>query len=133
MSALKVLKFILETQGCSLDASMIYILKGMFLTFPKANTSQAQAEKEAAEKLKKQSSDDSPSAKSASTQKALEEPESATLKRQAEAQSKVKVVQSDFDLALLVGESEAATMTIADFVFHGNSRNSLLSNSNNMM
>ena len=69
-----------------------------------------------------------------STQKAPEEPESATLKRQAESQSKVKVVQSDFDLALLVGESEAATMTIADFVFNGSGRNSLLSNSaNNMM
>lgn len=38
MSALKVLKFILETQGCSLDASMMYILKGMFLTFPKTKT-----------------------------------------------------------------------------------------------
>ena len=35
MSALKILKFILETQGCSLDASMIYILRGMFSTFPK--------------------------------------------------------------------------------------------------
>lgn len=36
MSALKVLKFILETQGCSLDVSMIFILKGMFLTYPRA-------------------------------------------------------------------------------------------------
>ncbi len=35
MSALKILKFILETQGCSLDLSMIYILKGMFMTFPR--------------------------------------------------------------------------------------------------
>ena len=41
MSALKVLKFILETQGCSLDASMIYILKGMFLTFPKTTAAQS--------------------------------------------------------------------------------------------
>lgn len=40
MSALKILKFILETQGCSLDVSMIYILKGMFLTFPKTATTQ---------------------------------------------------------------------------------------------
>ena len=43
MSALKILKFILETQGCSLDSSMIYILKGMFLTFPKPSAAQAQA------------------------------------------------------------------------------------------
>jgi hypothetical protein len=40
MSALKILKLILETQGCSLDTSMIYILKGMFLTFPKATATQ---------------------------------------------------------------------------------------------
>ena len=34
---------------------MIYILKGMFLTFPKNTAAQTQAfEKEAAEKLKKQ-------------------------------------------------------------------------------
>ena len=35
MSALKVIKFVLETQGCSLDFTMVFILKGMFLTFPK--------------------------------------------------------------------------------------------------
>lgn len=40
VSALKILKFILETQGCSLDTSMIYILKGMFLTYPKATSTQ---------------------------------------------------------------------------------------------
>ena len=37
ISALKILKFVLETQGCSLDSSMIYILKGMFLTYPRTN------------------------------------------------------------------------------------------------
>lgn len=48
ISALKILKFILETQGCSLDTSMIYILKGMFLTFPKSNSMQRnQADKDA--------------------------------------------------------------------------------------
>ena len=36
MSALKVIKFVLETQGCSLDFTMVFILKGMFLTFPKS-------------------------------------------------------------------------------------------------
>ena len=39
MSALKVVKFVLETQGCSLDFGMVYILKGMFLTYPRGNTS----------------------------------------------------------------------------------------------
>ena len=44
-------------------------------------------------------------------------------------------MHNDFDLALLVGESEAATITVADYVFHGqgNNRNSLLSNSANNM
>ena len=100
---------------------MIYILKGMFLTFPRATNSQKlQAERD--EKIKKmQSLDDSPSAKSASTQKALDEPESATLKKASEesANDRVKVVKDDFDLAMLIGEQEAATMTIADYVFCG--------------
>ena len=34
ISALKILKFVLETKGCSLDNQMTYILKGMFLTYP---------------------------------------------------------------------------------------------------
>lgn len=34
MSSLKILKFVFENQGCSLDFSMVYILKGMFLTYP---------------------------------------------------------------------------------------------------
>jgi hypothetical protein len=29
ISALKLLKFVLETQGCSLDHGMIFVLKGM--------------------------------------------------------------------------------------------------------
>ena len=35
ISALKTLKFVLETQGCSLDHWMVFILKGMLQTFPK--------------------------------------------------------------------------------------------------
>lgn len=35
MSALKILKFIFETQGCSLDYSMVFILKSVLATFPK--------------------------------------------------------------------------------------------------
>lgn len=35
ISALKVLKFIFETQGCSLDYSMVFILKSILTTFPK--------------------------------------------------------------------------------------------------
>jgi hypothetical protein len=35
ISALKILKFVLETQGCSLDHGMVFILKGMLQTFPK--------------------------------------------------------------------------------------------------
>ena len=35
MSALKILKFVLETKGCSLDSQMIFILKGMFMTYPR--------------------------------------------------------------------------------------------------
>ena len=34
MSALKILKLVLETQGCSLDYCMVFILKGMLFTFP---------------------------------------------------------------------------------------------------
>ena len=125
MSALKILKFILETQGCSLDLSMIYILKGMFLTFPRTTLTaaqQAQAEKEAAEKLKKQQSsnlEDSPSSKSVSSQKVQEEPESGTIKKDNSIGEKVRISDSDFDLALLVGETEAITTSICDYVFQG--------------
>lgn len=87
MSALKILKFVLETQGCSLDASMIYILKGMFLTFPRTGANQnasSAGEKDAPERIKKQSSlDESPSPKSVSSQKIPEEPDSATAKKQS--------------------------------------------------
>ena len=112
---------------------MIYILKGMFLTFPKATTTQKQqTEKE--EKLKRQlqSLDDSPEAKSISTQKALEEPDSATLKNKNDSKNEIRIIKDEFDLAMLVGESEAATMTIADYVFCGQSRSSaFLNNSAN--
>ena len=73
MSALKILKFILETQGCSLDVSMIYILKGMFLTFPKTATTQTNGPVSPREK--EQTSvkiEDSPQTKSVSTLKGQE-------------------------------------------------------------
>lgn len=35
ISALKILKFIFETQGCSLDYWMVFILKSVLATFPK--------------------------------------------------------------------------------------------------
>ena len=55
-----------------------------------------------------------------STAKAQDEPESAALKNlAARSAAKVKIVHNDFDLALLVGESEAATISVADYVFHG--------------
>jgi hypothetical protein len=34
MSALKLIKHVLETQGCSLDFGLVFILKGMLRTFP---------------------------------------------------------------------------------------------------
>lgn len=34
MSALKLIKHILETQGCSLDFGLVFILQGMLCTFP---------------------------------------------------------------------------------------------------
>jgi hypothetical protein len=34
ISALKTLKFLFETQGCSLDYTMVYILKSVLNTFP---------------------------------------------------------------------------------------------------
>ena len=37
MAALKLLSFILETQGCSLDNSMVYILKTLLQTYPEIN------------------------------------------------------------------------------------------------
>ena len=42
-------------------------------------------------------------------------------------------MHQDFDLAQLVGESEAATLSVTDYVFNGQSRSSLLSNSANNM
>lgn len=63
--------------------------------------------------------EDSPSAKSVSTHKAQEEPESATLKKANEQAGQIRVIKDDFDLAMLVGESEAVTMTIGDYVFCG--------------
>jgi len=71
MSALKILKFILETQGCSLDLTMIYILKGMFLTFPAAN-SPSKIVSEESLKRQRQGLDESPSPRSASSMKGAE-------------------------------------------------------------
>ena len=34
MSAMKVLEFVLETKGCSLDQSMVFILKAILTTYP---------------------------------------------------------------------------------------------------
>lgn len=34
MSALKLIEFILETQGCSLDLAMVFILKALMKTYP---------------------------------------------------------------------------------------------------
>jgi len=34
MSALKLLEFILETQGCSLDGAIVFILKAILKTYP---------------------------------------------------------------------------------------------------
>lgn len=51
------------------------------------------------------------------------------MKREEQSTRKVKVVSNDFDLALLVGESEAITMTVSDYVFQGHLKNGLLSNS----
>jgi len=34
ISALKMLKYILETIGCSLDYGMVFILKAMLKTYP---------------------------------------------------------------------------------------------------
>jgi hypothetical protein len=38
ISALKILKFVFETQGCSLDFSMVLILKSILNTYPKNAT-----------------------------------------------------------------------------------------------
>jgi hypothetical protein len=34
IGALKLIKFILETQGCSLDIGLVYILLGILKTYP---------------------------------------------------------------------------------------------------
>ena len=36
MSSMKLLEFILETKGCSLDTSMVFILKAILTTYPAA-------------------------------------------------------------------------------------------------
>lgn len=36
LSSMKLLEFILETKGCSLDSSMVYILKAILTTYPGA-------------------------------------------------------------------------------------------------
>ena len=115
MSALKVIKFVLETQGCSLDFTMVFILKGMFLTFPKSQQSgqaqQSDLNKPEAEK----NLDESPNPKQASASKTAEMKNENSSPRK----SKVKIVTDDFDFAALVGEEEAATVTIGDFLFSG--------------
>jgi hypothetical protein len=50
LSSMKLLEFILETKGCSLDSSMVFILKAILTTYPSqsqpastsVNTSQSQ-------------------------------------------------------------------------------------------
>ena len=42
-----------------------------------------------------------------------------TQKKLNQSTQRIKIVNSDFDLALLVGESEAAAMTVSDFIFSG--------------
>lgn len=37
ISSLKLLKYILETQGCSLDIGLVFILKGILKTYPQAS------------------------------------------------------------------------------------------------
>jgi hypothetical protein len=37
ISALKMLKYMLETLGCSLDYGMVFILKSMLKTYPSDN------------------------------------------------------------------------------------------------
>ncbi len=34
LSSIKLLEFILETKGCSLDSSMVFILKAILATYP---------------------------------------------------------------------------------------------------
>lgn len=136
ISALKILKFILETQGCSLDSSMIFILKGMFMTFPKPIREQqpggAAGDKDPDKTQKVGSSfEDSPSAKSASTMKGPKEADSSNPLKSSAQSNKVKVVNNDFDLAQLLGESEAATVTVNEFIFYGQNRSPLLSMSTN--
>ena len=48
-----------------------------------------------------------------------EEPESGTIKKDNSIGEKVRISDSDFDLALLVGETEAITTSICDYVFQG--------------
>jgi hypothetical protein len=38
ISALKMIKYILEILGCSLDYGMVFILKAMLKTYPESNT-----------------------------------------------------------------------------------------------
>jgi hypothetical protein len=40
MSSVKLLEFILETKGCSLDQSMVFILKAILKTYPVTNKEQ---------------------------------------------------------------------------------------------
>lgn len=37
ISSMKLLEFILETKGCSLDSSMVFILKAILTTYPTAS------------------------------------------------------------------------------------------------
>ena len=40
LAALKLLEFILETKGCSLDSAMVFILKAILKTYPGVELSQ---------------------------------------------------------------------------------------------
>ena len=42
LSSMKLLEFILETKGCSLDTSMVFILKAILTTYPAMSSSASQ-------------------------------------------------------------------------------------------
>ena len=72
MSALKVIKFVLETQGCSLDFGMVFILKGMFLTYPRGVVSNQGIQNETLKHDTSKNLEDSPNVKQSSASKAAD-------------------------------------------------------------
>lgn len=53
ISALKMIKYMLETLGCSLDYGIVFILKAMLMTYPKAEDSKVQEDFDLSKLLKK--------------------------------------------------------------------------------